>query len=248
MTPQNLASPPLPGNAPDAESSLLEEGARYALLQRLTPALQHQIMGNFQSMDLVAVMLDRRLQSAHPDLDSMRQDCALLGSVSESALKSIINLLTWVRPKQTSVVRFDAGVAECTVVLLNELELKGFNIVNEVPQINVEVSTRALRSVLSAALVCLSDLSMVPATLTLRVKVLGDRIDLSIDLQRNELQQTRNIHVNGLRLLKWRDVELLAAAEAVGLVRSDTGAQLTFVLPTKNGGLPTGFPENAHNI
>jgi hypothetical protein len=238
MTPKTLTSPPLPGNASGAELLLLEEGARYALLQRLIPVLQHQMMGNFQSMDMIAVMMDRRLQSASPDLDSMRQDCDLLGSVSESAIKSVINLLTWVRPKPAATQAFDAGVEECATLLLNEFKLKGFVIVNEVSQIPAEFSSRGLRSVVSAALVCLGDQSAAPATLTLRAQVFSDRIDLSIDLHLDEQQQPRPLIVNGYRLLNWRDLELLAGAEAVGLARSDSGARLTFNLPSQSQGFP----------
>ena len=238
MTPQNLTSPLLSENAPGAELSLLEEGARYALLQRMTPVLQHQVMGNFQSMDMIAVMMDRRLQSASPDLDSMRQDCELLGSVSESAIRSVINLLTWVRPKPAATQRFDAGVEECATLLHNEFKLKGLSIANEVSQIPAEFSSRTLRSTVSAALVCLSDQSTAPATLTLRARVLPDRIELSIDLRIDEQQQARTVMANGYRLLNWRDLELLACAESVGLARSDGGAQLTFNLPSQNQGLP----------
>ena len=238
MTPKTLTSPPLPGDAPGAELSLLEEGARYALLQRLIPVLQHQMMGNFQSMDMIAVMMDRRLQSASPDLDSMRQDCDLLGSVSESAIKSVIDLLTWVRPKPAATQAFDAGVEECATLLINEFKLKGFVLVNEVSQIPAEFSSRGLRSVVSAALVCLSDQSAAPATLTLRAQVFSDRIDLSIDLRLDEQQQPRPLIVNGYRLLNWRDLELLAGAEAVGLARSDSGARLTFNLPSQSQGFP----------
>ncbi|MBG6077309.1 hypothetical protein [Polaromonas sp. CG_9.11] len=232
-----MTSPLLPGNEPHAELSLLEDGARYALLQRLAPVLQHQIMGNFQSMDMIAVMMDRRLQSASPDLDSMRQDCALLGSVSESAIKSVINLLTWVRPKPSATQRFDAGVEECATLLLNEFKLKGFIIANEVSQVAAELSSRVLRSVVSAALVCLSDESTAPATLTLRAQAFPDRIDLSIDLSAQESQQARILHAQGYRLLNWRDLELLAASESVGLARSDSGVRLAFNLPSENQGL-----------
>ena len=235
MTPQNLSGP-VPENLPDTESSLLAEGARYALLQRLTPALQHQIMGNFQSMNMVASILERRSSSASPDMDSLRQDCALLGNVSDSAIKSIINLLTWARPKLAAVQPFDVGVEECVGLLLNEFRIKGFDIANEVRQVDVAVSSRALRSVISAVLVCLSDQSALTGVLRLRAHRLTGHIDLSIDLQPHENQQREIAHPNGYRLLNWRDVELLAAAESVGLAHSDSGVRLMFVLPPETTG------------
>ena len=239
--PQTLTSTLLPENTPGAELSLLEDGARYALLQRLTPVLQHQIMGNFQSMDMLAVMMDRRLQSASPDLGNLRQDCTLLGSVSESAIKSVINLLTWVCPKPAATQRFDAGVEECAALLLNDFKLKGFVIANEVPPVTAEFSCRALRSVVSAALFCLSDQATAPATLTLSAQAFPDRIDLTIDLLCTEQEQAKHVYSNGYRLLNWRDLELLAAAESVGLARSDSGARLSFRLPAEHQKLPAAL-------
>lgn len=234
MTPQPLTSPLLRENPPATELSLLEDGARYALLQRLTPVLQHQLMGNFQSMDMIAVMMDRRLESASPDLESMRQDCALLGSVSGSAIKSVIDLLTWVCPKPAVTQRFDAGVEECATLLRNEFKLKGFVIANEVSQVAAEFSSQSIRSVVSAALVCLSDQSTASGTLTLRAQVLSNRIDLSIDLRIHESQSPRISHANDCRLMNWRHLELLASAESVGIVRNDRGVQLAFKLPSTN--------------
>ena len=232
MTQQNLANP-LPGPAPDADTPLLAEGARYALLQRLTPALQHQIMGNFQSMNMIAVMLERRSGSASHDMDSLRQDCALLGNVSDSAVKSIINLLSWVRPKSALAQRLDAGVEECVNLLQSEFKLRGFDIVNQVGLVDAEISCQTLRSVVSAALVCMGDQSAGPGVLMLSALQHAGCIELLIHLQPLEQQPTRTVFANGYRLLNWKDVELLAAAESVGLERSDTGMRLVFDVPSK---------------
>lgn len=228
MTPHTPASAPHPTPVPDGDNLLLEEGARYALLQRLAPVLQHQIMGHFQSMAMINVMLDRRVQSASPDLDGLRQDCDLLGSVSESAVKSIVNLLTWVRPKPAARQRLDAGVDECVTLLLSEFRLKGFAIVNEVGPLDAEVASRALRSVLCTALFCLSDSSAVRATLTLRAQQRADGIDLAVILQPHADPQPQSVHAGHPRPLNWRDLELLAAAEAVKLVHSASEIRLSF--------------------
>ena len=132
MTLQNPAHPSLHAIALGAEFSDLEEGARYALLQRLAPALQHHMMGKFQSMDMIAAMMERRLKSADPDLAGIREDCASLGSVSRIAVKSIMDLMTWIEPKAASTLKFDTGVTECLGLLSTEFRFKGFVIVNEV--------------------------------------------------------------------------------------------------------------------
>ena len=236
MTLQNPVHTPLHAIALGAEFSDVEEGVRYALLQRLAPALQHHMMGKFQSMDMIAAMMERRLKSADPDLASIREDCASLGSVSRTAVKSIMDLMTWIEPKTASALKFDTGVTECLGLLSTEFRFKGFVIVNEVPEIDVKLSSRALRSVLSAALIALSDLSKLPATLVIRAQAMPDRVELFIDLRPTE-RDIKRAYASDSRLLKWRDVEILAIAESVQLTRNDTGAQLTFPRATAGAGL-----------
>ena len=239
MTMQNPACTSLDASVMGAEFSDIEEGARYALLQRLAPALQHHMMGNFQSMGMIAAMMERRLRSDSPDLASIRQDCALLDSVSHTAVNSIINIMTWIEPKTASTLKLDAGIKECLGLLATEFRFKGFVIVNEVPEINVELSSRALRSVLSATLIALSDLSKAPANLVIRAQLMLDCVELSIDLCPTD-RVAKNIHVPDYRPLNWRDVEILAIAETVKLTRGNAGAQLTFtrVGASASAGLP----------
>lgn len=227
MTTQNPASTSLHASTLNAEFSDFEEAARYALLQRLAPALQHHLMGKFQSMGMTIAMMERRLQSADPNLAVIREDAASLSSVSRTAVNSIMNIMTWIEPKTASTVKFDAGVRECLGLLSTEFRFKGFVILNEVPEIDVELSSKALRSVLSATLIALSDLSKAPAKLVIRAHAAPDSVELSIDLHPAEGAAT-NAHVTDYRPLKWKDAEILAIAESVKLTRGNAGAQLTF--------------------
>ena len=236
MTIQDPADTSMHASALNAEFSDLEEAARYALLQRLAPSLEHHLMGKFQSMGMIAAMMERRFQAADPDLASLREDCLSIGSVSRTAVDSMINIMSWVEPKADAIVKFSAGVSECLGLLSTKLRFKGFVIVNEVPQIDVELSSRALRSVLSSTLIALSDLSKFPATLVLRARALPDCIELSIDLHPIE-RGSKSAYMSDYRSLKWRDVEILAIAESVQLKLDDTGAKLIFSCAIATTGL-----------
>jgi hypothetical protein len=238
MTMQNPASLTLPASAMSAEFSALEEAARYALLQRLAPAIQHHLMGKFQSMNMIAAMMERRLQSAKPDLPAIHEDCVTLGSVSRTAVNSVMNTMTWIEPRTDTTLKFSAGVTECVSLLVTELRFKGFVIVNEVPATQAELPSRALRSVLTATLIVLGDLSAAPAELVLRAQALPDRIELSIDL-RPTARDARHVQAAGYRPLTWRDVEVLAIAESVRLTHGNAGAQLTFSLADESVSLPS---------
>jgi hypothetical protein len=230
MTIQDPNQPSLDAIALGAEFSDVEAGARYALLQRLAPALQHHLMGKFQSMGMMAALMERRLKLADPDLVKIREDCALLDSASQSALNAVVNIMSWIEPQTAATLTVNAAVTESLGMLSTELKLKHFVIVNEVPQINVELPSRALRSVLNATLIALSDWSQAPAQLCIRAEAMPDRIMMSIDLQPMELGAKR-VFVSQHRLLTWRNVEILAIAESVQLTHGETGAELIFPYP-----------------
>lgn len=227
MTMQNPTPASLAAIALGAEFSDVEGGARYALLQRLAPALQHHMMGKFQAMGMMAALMERRLKSAEPDLAKIREDCTLLGGASHSAQNSIVNIMSWIEPPTAATLMFNAGVTACLGLLATELRFKDFVIVNEVPQIDVELSGRALRSVLSATLIALSDWSQAPANLLVRAEAMSDRILVSINLYQTE-RIAKRILVPQQRPLKWRDVEILAIAESVQLTHGGGNAQLIF--------------------
>lgn len=227
MNLQNPSRPSLHAGARCAEFPDLEEAARYALLQCLAPALQHHMIGGFQSIGMVAALMERHLQSAAPDLAIIREDCASLRRSSETAIGSIIDLMTWVEPKTASLLKFQAGLRQCLSLLSSELRFRGFVIVNEVPEIDVELSSRALRSVLCATLIALSDPSQAPADLVIRARVTPEHVELSIARRPNE-GDARKVYMTDFRPLKWRDVEMLAIADAVTLTHGHEGAALTF--------------------
>lgn len=224
---QNPTHTSLYASSLSAEFSDFEEAARYALLQRLAPAIQHHLMGKFQSMGVLAAILERRLRSAEPDLPGMRTDCAEMKSASLTAASSISYLMTWIAPDSAATLTVDAGIRECLGLLSTELRFKGFVIVNEVSGIDVALSSTALRSVLSAALIALSDLSADPAELVIRAQTKPERVELSIELRPTE-GRTTPFRSAKCRPLSWRDVEILALAESVILTRAQGGAQLSF--------------------
>jgi hypothetical protein len=203
-------------------------------------------MGKFQSMNMIAAMMERRLQSAEPDLPAIHEDCVTLGSVSRTAVNSVMNTMTWIEPRTDATLKFSAGITECVSLLVTELRFKGFVIVNEVPAIQAELPSRALRSVLTATLIALGDLSAAPAELVLRAQALPDRIELSIDL-RPTAGDARHVQAAGYRPLTWRDVEVLAIAESVLLTHGNAGAQLTFSLADERVSLP-GDPDSGVKV
>lgn len=237
---QNSAHTSLNASELSAEFSDFEESARYALLQRLTPAIQHYLMGKFQLMGVLATMLERRLLSAEPDLPGMRTDCAAMKSASLTSASSSRYLMTWIVPDKAATLTVDAGVAECLDLLSTEFRFKGFVIRKEVSGIDAALSSSALRSVLCAALIAMCDLSTAPAELVIRAEAKPRCIELSIELRPIEGRVTP-VRSAKYRPLSWRDVEILALAESVKLTRAEGGVQLSFAHAGANEPIEIGI-------
>ena len=223
----NPAHTSLYASALSAEFSDFEEAARYALLRRLMPAIRHDMMGNFQAMGMLAAMLERRLKAVEPDLAGIRETCTSLTNATRSTVGSSNDFLCWIEASNASSLKFDVGLMECLGLLTTELRFQGFVIVNEVSGIEAELSGRALRSVLCAALLALGDLSKSPAELIIRAQATPDRVEVDIDMRPTE-GRPASFSSPSYRALSWRDVEILAMAESVKLTLASGGVQLSF--------------------
>lgn len=229
--------------APDVvDAALREEAARYALLRRLTPTLRHHLVGEFQPIGMIAAMVDRRLQADQPNLASLRENSAALGKLSRSAANNCMNIMTWVAPKGAVAVELQEGVQECLGLLSTEFRFKGLVIVNAViapaweGAERVQCALNALRCVLPAALLALSDETQGAADLHVTAEPApGDAVHITLRRQPAD-RPADNGHNSGnsgngstteYRALTWRDVEVLAQAESVGLTRMPDGVQLT---------------------
>ena len=206
----------------------LSEAARYALLRRLAPTIRHHLVGEFQPISMIATMLDRRLQSDVPNLSHLRENSAALGKLARNSANTCKNLMSWLAPKAGATTRLDSGVAECLSLLTAEFRFRGFVIVNETAEIAVEVTTAALRSVLPAALLALSDQQAGPVDLVLKAGVVSGGVVLSIT-QRSAERSAENSPSSDYRALTWIDVAALAQAESVGFAQSAGTVQLTFL-------------------
>ena len=206
-----------------------EEAARYALLRRVAPTLRHHLAGEFQPLGMMAALMERRLQQA--DLTGLREHCTSLGQLSRQAAEHSMALMNWVAPRTAADVAVEEGLVECVNLLATSLRFRGFALIHEANPLGVRVPGHALRSVLPAAILQLSDSSPGPADLHLR----AERADaqVMIDLR---LVPADRVNENALptdyRPLQWADVCVLAAAESVGLTQAQGRVQL--LMPLKD--------------
>jgi hypothetical protein len=210
-----------------SDTSFQAEAARYALLRRLAPAIRHHLVGELQPIGMIATMLDRRLQSDAPNLTHLRENSAALGQLSRTAASTSMNLMSWLAPKNAAVTPLDSGVLDCLSLLTTEFRFRGLAIVNDVTALPVQLNLMALRSVLPAALLALSDQQAGPADLVLTAHVVDAGVVLSIRRRPAE-RSAESRPSNDYRALTWDDVSALAQAESVGFTPSADAVELRF--------------------
>lgn len=206
-----------------------EEAARYALLRRVAPTLRHHLAGEFQPLGMMAALMERRLQQS--DLTGLREHCTSLGQLSRQAAERSMALMNWVAPRALADVAVEAGLAECVSLLATGLRFRGFALIHEAGPLSAKVPGHALRSVLPAAILQLSDSSPGPADLHLRAQPSGAQV--SIEIRRVLADRVNeNLMPADYRPLQWADVCVLAEAESIVLQQSGSSVQL--LMPLKN--------------
>jgi hypothetical protein len=210
--------------------TLHEEAARYALLRRVAPTLRHHMAGEFQPLGMMAALLERRVQKN--ELTDVQEQCAGLGQMSRQAAAHCMDLMNWVAPRGPHELALEDGLGQCVHLLATSLRFRGFALVHDSSDVRTQVAGPALRSVLPAALLYLSDSSPGPAQLSLKAmqhatQQVQVRITLTPTERTSEPDQTAD-QTADYRALQWADVCALARAEAVELQRWPDGLTLYF--------------------
>jgi hypothetical protein len=207
----------------------VSEAAQYALLRRLAPVIRHNMAGTLQPIAMVAAMLERRLQKANSDPETLLRNARDIVALSKEAAASCVELMGWLAPRENRVVKVQKGIAECLEMVTTQLSFKGFSIVDNTKPIDVELSESALRSVLTAALITLTDAAAGGGTLRVETELADGFFSVRVLLEElNAPASARGPESSSYRRLEWHDLEALARWESVGLTRADNRIALHF--------------------
>lgn len=207
------------------------EAARYAVLRRLSPSLRHHMVRHLQPIGLIYGVMDHKLARGEPDLQALRTNADKINEFAKAALAQCIDIGTWLAPESSARVSAESGVMECVGLLATTLHFRGFRLINEVENIPCSVRQGALRMVLLAALLEVTDALDEPATLTLSATEDAQTVTLRLQVAPREDGHVEE-YDDGYRKLAWSDVQALAAAEAVELSRQDALVTMIFSIET----------------
>jgi C4-dicarboxylate-specific signal transduction histidine kinase len=211
--------------SPDTDQ--LAEAAHYALLRRLAYALRHQVARHLQAIGLMAEVLERKLESPSPDIASAHERLAKVNTQARAAVQSALEIITWLAPDPAKLVTVDTGVADCVELLRTHLSFRGFALRSEAGGIDVEVAQSAIRSLLPAVLLAMTDSGASPAEIVVTPHRGERAVRLSIQLRPTAGSPgfSGELHY---RSLAWPDVEALATWQGVVFQREGDEATLTF--------------------
>ena len=217
------------------------EGARYALLRRLAPAILHQIAGSFQPVIMMSAIIEKRVQAAAPDLAALAKTSKNIGQFATAATRSNLDLIGWIAPQPQSLVPLDAGVQQSLHLVATELSFRGFKCLNQTQDVAVEVALSHVRGVFVAALLALTDSAAIPSTVLVTAQLVG--MDLVVTIALTDANATTesaavatgphedfDLRMAMYRKIEWADVEAMAAAD--GVVLQHSPQKLVLRLPT----------------
>lgn len=200
-------------------SNICADAARYALLRRLMPAMLHNMAGALQPIGMTAAIMEKRLQTAAPDLSAITKSSGNIKTLARDASSSFMDLMTWLAPKATRQVAVNVGIADSLGMVSTELSFRGFTIINETASVCDEVRQNILRSVFMAALLAMTDAAPSSGQVTIKAQVTNDETVLKIEFIAAGSDSLQD-NLQAYRELTWDDVQFLADAEGVNFARA----------------------------
>jgi hypothetical protein len=205
------------------------EAARYALLRRLAPSMRHHLVVNLQPIGMIYEVMDRRLRAPQPDWADVHEGAHKINGFARAALHSCLDVVTWLAPEEDVLTSVGDGVRECLGLLTTSLTFRGYSVRNEVVPVPGQIRRSAIRNLLTAAVIHMTDENPSPADLVLTVESSSAAAVLTLTLRPTQGDQGFPAEPS-YRRFEACDLEALAAAESVE-VAADGKQRLRLSIP-----------------
>lgn len=205
------------------------EAARYGVLRRLGPVLKHDMVVNLQAISMMAEVLNARIERSSPSPADFQANISKLNRLARDAVASCLKVATWIEPGEEQGVPLSEGVDECLALLNGNFNFRGFSVSREVTDGEFQVWRIALRNLLVASLITLTDAASGPCEVRVKAQAHNGFAEITVSVKPREDPVDAMAFEPGYRCLDWSDVQALAAAESVELVRGVD--QITMRLP-----------------
>lgn len=204
---------------PPRRSRTGAEAARYGVLRRLGPALKHDMVVNLQAIAMMAEVLNARLERGSPSPAEFHASISKLNRLAREAVSGCLKVAAWIEPQEGEGVRLREGIDDCLGLMTSNLNFRGFLVTKEVPDTAFEVSSVVLRNVLIASLITLTDAAGGPCQVDVTAEVVAGLAEITVRTSPRQDEFEGLPMEPSYRELQWSDVQALAQAESVELVR-----------------------------
>ncbi|HWI83802.1 hypothetical protein [Ramlibacter sp.] len=228
MATAEQSAPETGAAAANRKGRICAESARYGVLRRLAPSLKHDMVVNLQAVAMMAEVLNARLERGSPAPSEFQASISKLNRLAREAVMNCLKVAGWIQPVEDEGIRLPQGVDECLALLASNFNFRGFSVAKDVAETDFEVSRVALRHLLTAALITLTDAAAGPCEVRVKAEVAGGVAEISVRAVPKPGAEGLPFEA-GYRQLEWADVQALASAEGVELVRS--GEQIVMRMP-----------------
>lgn len=215
---ENASSGPVPAHGPRRG---VAEAARYGVLRRLAPALKHDMVVHLQAVSMMAEVLNARLDKGTPSVSDLQKRVSQINRLAREAVMACLKVTDWIQPAADDAVSLGEGVAECVALQQSSLNFRGFLVRNEVAESDFEVSRVALRSLLAASLITLTDTAHEPCMVLVQAEISSGFARVTVHRAPRDEPAPAMADLVSHRHLDWADVQALAQSEGVELMRSD---------------------------
>jgi hypothetical protein len=184
---------------------------------------------HLQSLGMMAEALSARVERGGVAPEDLANPVSKLNRLSRQAVARCLDVCTWMEPADDDTVALRQGVTEVTRLLSTSLNFRGFDLRTELGDGEFGVSRSALRFLLAAAILALTDAAPAPGHVAVRTEQSSTHGVIAVEYRPQPEGQYSRVHESGDAPLSWVEVQALAAQHGVELLRS--GQSIILRLP-----------------
>lgn len=199
----------------------LARAAQHDILRRLTPPLRHDMVVHLQSLGMMAEALGARMDRGAVAPEDLQSAVSKLNRLSRQAVARCLDVCTWMQPAEDDTIPLREGVTEIVHMLSTSLNFRGFDLRNEPGDGEFDVSRSAVRFLLAAAILALTDAAPAPGEVVVRTEPSSTHGVVAVDYQPHPQGTSfTQLHDSGEAPLAWPEVQALAVQHGVELLRN----------------------------
>jgi hypothetical protein len=214
------ATPPAGLDASPQRVRSLARAAQHDILRRLTPPLRHDMVVHLQALGMMAEALSARMERSTVQQDDLQGSVSKLNRLSRQAVARCLEVCTWMEPGEDDTVSLREGVAEVVRLLSTSLNFRGFDLRTELGDGEFDVSRSAVRFLLAAAILTLTDAASAPGEVAIRTELSSSHGVVAVEYQPQQEGTFTQLHESGETPLAWTEIHALSLQHGVELQRN----------------------------